>query len=178
MGADRDDQLSGGAAKKRGPSDEAAVGDDGERIQVRADVERAAQRLLRAHVQRCSKNLTGSRLERRAVRTDRFGDPEVHHFDPGLGVILTQEQVLGLDVAVDDVHRVRAAEPSTGLADDDRGERRGQRAVACEAAAEIFASQQLHGDEGETSFGEAGVEDGHHVGALDARCGGRLLREA
>jgi hypothetical protein len=111
-------------------------------------------------------------------RQRRFGmrelrQAEVEDLDPPLG---GDEQVLGLEVAVDDPLLVRCGQAVRHLdrVVDRLADR--QRARA-KAIAERFALEQLRDDEGGAVVG-ADVVNGQDVGMVEARGGARLLLEA
>ena len=101
---------------ERVPAGEHLVEDAAECEEVGAAVHRVARCLLRAHVRRRADRDThlreGRRLRRRSDH--RLADPEVRDDR----VPLVQQDVLGLDVAMDDVVAVRVVERVGHLAHD------------------------------------------------------------
>lgn len=88
-----------------------------------------------------------------------------------------EQDVLGLDVAVDDPGGVRGGEPVGDIRDDrDRG-LGGEPALAVEAGTEIRTADQLH-DEREVVAVHDEVTDGDHPGVVESEQGGALLDEA
>ena len=94
-----------------------------------------------------------------------------------IGVALHEEDVVGLEIAMDDPGGVRACEALEDLRDD--VQRLGERHAArpAEALAEVLAAEQLH-DEIRASVLGAGVEDRDDVRALDRAHRPRLAGEA
>ena len=88
---------------------------DAERVDVGLAVDVVAERLLGGHVVRGAEHAA---VGGQAVVAQRAGDPEVGDLGQALGV---QQDVLGLDVAVHDLVRVRATERAGDL--DRVGER-------------------------------------------------------
>ena len=122
---------------------------------------RASESELGAHVARCSGDGCGWQL-RADLGVAR--DAEVAHLDAPVG---GEQHVGGLDVAMDDALRVRAAErEAQALGDATRlggGERAGR-----EALGEAFAIDKL-GDVIRALASCADVEDLKHAGVVDAR---------
>jgi len=101
--------------------------------------------------------------------------PEVH--DLHRAVVL-DEDVRGLDVAVDDARLVRVREAREHLDDDGHLALERERRRLAHRLLEILTLQQLHRDEGRAVRVVAEVEDGHHVRVRHLRDGLRLALEA
>ena len=97
---------------------EQLVQHDAERIDVRArvDIERRELRLLRAHVLRRADQVTDHRVRAARLLVERhgLGDAEVDHLGARPAVDLRDQQVAGLEVAMDHALLVRVLH---GLAD-------------------------------------------------------------
>src|SRR5262249_54624611 len=133
---DRDDRL----ARERGRPGEALVEDGADREDVgrRSGGARVA-RLLRGHVARGPREgtLAGERdAPARPRRVDRevLREPQVGDEGPRVA-LLREEDVLGLEVAVDDAERVRPAERS-GEGAPERERRRDVERTAAEPVAQ------------------------------------------
>ena len=109
-------------AAERDVPDEHLVEDDAERVDVGLAVDLVAERLLGRDVVRRAEDAA---VGRQALLLERAGDPEVGDLRRAL---LVDEDVLGLDVAVDDPARVRGAERAGDL--DRVGQRLGDRQPA------------------------------------------------
>ena len=107
------------------------------------------------------------------ARPRQLGDAEVEDLDPP---VVRDEQVVGLQVAVDDALVVRGGEPLGDLARVVDGLARRQRA-AVQAAAQRFAFEQLRDDVGRAVV-DADVVDGQDVRVIELPGGARLLLEA
>ena len=109
-----------------------------------------------------------------ALLVERPGDAEVGDLGRAL---LVDEDVLGLDVAVDDALGVGGAERAGDL--DRVGDRLGDRqpAVAADAVLERLALDVLEDDE-RRAVVLAGVDDADDVGVVELRDGPRLAPEA
>jgi hypothetical protein len=103
----------------------------------------------------------------------KAGETEVQQLqDAGGG----EEQILGLDVAVDDALGVGGGEAASGLCGE--GERLARREGATtQAGAERRAVEDLRDDEGASVLG-ADVEDGDDVDVRESGGGPRLALEA
>jgi hypothetical protein len=107
-----------------------------------------------------------------------FGDPEVEQLHERLAVaVVAQEDVLGLDVAVDDAALVRARERLRHVRDDERGVRGRDAPPLHQELAQIAPLEQLHHDVGLALGRHAVVEHLHHVRAAEVRRRVRLLGE-
>ena len=155
--------------------------DDAERPDVGPLVDlRRAHALLRAHVIRRAHDLTGHRRARAPLRLPP-GSAEVEELDEDLtafGLRIAEEDVLGLDVAMDDRGLVGLRERLSDLADDRDDVDRGHAHVLDEMSAEVLALEQLHHDVRRSAVGHAVVEDLDDVRALGRRAYRRLTCEA
>ena len=103
-------------------ADQHLVEDDAERVDVGAGIDSLSHRLLGGDVVGRAEDAPG---RRHPVLLELPGDPEVGQFGPSLGV---DEDVLGLDVAVDHVAGVGDAEAAGDL------DRVGDRVLGLERA--------------------------------------------
>ena len=134
-------QRGGAGAVERGPAGDQFVEHDADGEEIRAPVELAAERLLRAHITRRAQHLADLRAQHLAFRAGAFAigqarDAEIEDLDRA--AVLAQHDVGRLDVAVDDAERVRVAERVGQLASrspECQQSRRGPRAGRpCRAA--------------------------------------------
>ena len=80
-------------------------------------------------------------------RAEHLGDAEVEHLDAGRAVgARGEEEVGGLEVAVDDAERVRLGERLAGLQHVVDGLGRGEVAALLERPREVAALEVLHHD--------------------------------
>ena len=161
------------------PSRDELVEDDTDRVEVAARVERIAASLLGAHVLGRAADDPRARYAWLLRLRAHLGQAEVDDLDEvaarprGL-----QDDVLGLEVAVDDVLVVRLGERRERLAEhvDDAPER--QRSVLVRDAREIAPAQEFH-DQVELAVGcVAEVDDPHRVRVVQPARGARLGDEA
>lgn len=100
--------------------EESLVEHAAERVQIGTAVARSTERELGRHVRRRTEHLAHVGHRRRgAVRRDRLREPEVEHFDV-VAPVRQQHDVGGLEVAMDDLQRVRALERVADLHADAR----------------------------------------------------------
>jgi hypothetical protein len=90
----------------------------------------------------------------------------------------SQEQVLGLEIAVDDALGVGLLERLTGLEQVAHRLADRQRPSALDLRAEVATLEELHDQERRTVLASADVGDPAHVPAREARGGARLAFEA
>ena len=88
------------------------------------------------------------------------------------------DDVVGLEVAVDDALAVRGREGARDGQERLHGDGRGEALLAAEDGAERLAVEQLHDDEGVALIGLAEVEDAHDRGVHQAGGGARLGEQA
>ncbi len=147
-------------------------------VHVGARVELEPADLLRAHVVRRAAHEPG-RGELRVVLRLQLRDAEVEH----LYVLATRaqrldEDVLGLEVAVDDAGRMRVVERGKRLAEQLCDARGRQRPLVAHDLRERAAAQHLHDDVQGAGRGLPEVEDGDRVRVVQAAGGARLVLEA
>ena len=106
-----------------------------------------------------------------AVRPRQAGDPEVEDLDPS---VRGEEEIVGLEVAVDDRARARPRARGTPRRELDRGSQ-GHR-PALEALPEALALEELEHEVGAPAGG-ADVEDGQDVRVGEGGDGPRLVLE-
>ncbi len=106
-------------------------------------------------------------------------DAEVEHLGDLVIVVRHQEDVVGLEIAVDDARLVRAAEGARDVRDHAHGVHVRQPAQLEEPVRERLAVEQLHRDEGDgRRLVDAVIDDLHDVGAAQRGRGLRLPLEA
>jgi hypothetical protein len=141
---------------------EQLVEDGAEAVDVAGGGEHAGLELLRLAVVRCADDHVDLRRvgadDRRAV--PRASEAEVEDLD--LAVVL-DEDVLGLDVAVDDALGVRLGEAEAGLVDDGDGLRGVQRASKLCHALSVHALEVVHQHVHVAVGAQAAVEGADHV---------------
>jgi len=143
-----------------------------EGVDVGARIDLVAGELLGAEVVGCSDE--GSRL-RNAPGLRGASEPEVHHPDAQLPVLLVDHHVLGLHVAMHDAARVRVLE-SFRDADADLEEVAQALQLLAEERAEALAPHDRH-HEKERALRRADVVDRHDSGMIHLRDELRLAPE-
>ena len=119
-----------------------------------------------------------SGLFARTRRRSSLGDAEVEHLDEvGIAVLLDEHDVLGLEIAVHDVARVRARERRGDLARDVERAPSVER-PARDLGAQALALDVLEHEEERAVLELAEVGGGRDVRVLDVRRGHRLALEA
>jgi hypothetical protein len=97
-----------------------------------------------------------------------LGDAEVEHLSDLVIVTRHQEDVLGLQIAVHDAHRVRARQGARHLRDDVVSLSQIEATLTIEPGTEIFTLQVLHHDERHVQP-QAVIEYIYDVGRADLR---------
>ena len=105
------------------------------------------------------------------------GEAEVGQVDALVGALALDQDVAGLDVAVDEAARVGGVERRGDLGDHGGGVLGAHRAVGPSSAAQVGAVDQVHGHEQQAVL-LAGVVDRDHVRVADRDRDPRLLAEA
>jgi hypothetical protein len=173
-GEDLDDRRSA----ERGPARDRLVQDRGHGEEIRAGVHVAAEHLLRGHVPGGAHEEPGPRqlgagLDRpRELRRQGPGEAEVEELHP----VGRQEDVRGLEVAVDDPGRVQGLEGAEDAAGE-RGRLRRRKGPAAQPVGQGLSLQQLHGDE-ELAVVLADLVDLADVRVIDGGGGAGLAPEA
>jgi len=111
------------------------------------------------------------RLSRLLVQ---LGQPEIQHLHLAA---LVDDDVGGLDVAMDDAAAMRFAERLRHFLGDAHGLQH-RHAAALQQVREIFAGHQFHDEEGLAAGGLAIVVDAGDVGVIQGGSGARLAQEA
>src|SRR5215207_6426850 len=130
----------------------------GEAVLVAARIGALVERLLRAHVLRCADDESGAGDPRRRGGTQGERDAEVRDHC----LVLVEQDVLRLDVAVDDTTRVRVLERRGDLACDADRIGHWEHALAVEPLPERLAVEKWH-DVEQPSIDLARVEKGNDV---------------
>ena len=167
-------------ALERGLADQHLKQHAAERVDIGACVDLRAAELLGRHVHRRAQDCPG-RGGRQLDAVDELGDPEIDDLGalaPGDLVIGDQEDVGGLEIAVQDADRVSRGHGARDLPRHPQRRHHGERPVVVDRVAEGLAVQQLHDDVGSAIVGEAEVEDLDDPGVIDRGGGPRLGEEA
>ena len=166
-------RLGGGALSPERPLPRQQLErDDGEGVAVAGRGGALAARLLGSEI--AGRTDDGSRLGV-GGEVGRARDAEVGDLDP---VVVVEQEVARLDVAVDDPVRVRGVECGRGLAQPLERSADGLRSAALEPVGERAAGEVLHDDVGPPLV-IADVEDGDRAGGVrEPRDGERLAGEA
>jgi hypothetical protein len=162
----RADDVDDRRAVEGRPAGEHLEEDDARRVEVRADVHiaRAADLLGREVVGRAD-HLAGHR-DARAVRRGDLREPEVAELR---GPVLGEEDVLGLDVAVDEPPLVEVGEPEQEVAHDRERGLFLERADPCLQPVEVAAADELGREEEPPACGPAALVGGDERLMLERR---------
>jgi len=140
-------------------------GTDGPEIRARVDLAALAEGLLGRHVRGRTHRAPRARGVRAGLRHDDARDAEVEDLEHAL---LREEQVVGLEVAVDGPARVRRGHHVEQLPGDRHRLARRERAPrAGQAALQRLALEQLHHQERRAILGLVVVDDAHDTRVLD-----------
>ena len=145
------------------------VEDRAQRVDVGALIDHlVAAGLLGRHVRDGPDHRAGARRRVHLVDRLQLGDAEVEHLEE-IGPVLppADEQILRLEVAVDDPRGVRDLHAAARLRHQIGGPPDRQRPLAPEERGEALADQVLHHDVGRAVLGDAEVDGGRHVLALE-----------
>jgi hypothetical protein len=144
--------------------------DDAQGVEIRARVEGLALRLLGRHVPRRSEDRARLRLhgiELAGLVVEHLGDAEVEDLENLAGFArrshFGEEQIVGLEIAVNDAFGVRLGQRAQGLQCRVDCVRGAEPRAAGDALAEGFAVEQLHGQIELTGLGLTEVEDRHRM---------------
>src|SRR5262249_17038019 len=153
--------------------------EDTERVDVRARIDRLTARLLGRHVIRRSEHDPGARELR---STDDLRRAEVDDADLVFWCLsrhtTNEEDVLGLEVAMDDVRRVTRGGSFRDFLRDPNRDARWNRPARTKARRERFAVEDLHHEVRDAVFELAEVVDGDDARMFDRRGRLRFLHEA
>ena len=148
MRADAEEDVLDGLSLPGDLTRQRLVGHHGERPQVAAMIERVeAARLLGAHIARRPEDhvLAGRERRARPERLRRARDAEVEELHEQAPVlVLREEHVRGLEIAVEDLLGVGLAERACHLHHDRGGLREIELAASLDARLERLAFEQLH----------------------------------
>jgi len=131
------DRLHGQPAEGRHAGQQ-LVGDHAQAVDVGGGSRRQTLALLRAHVERRADGVRAGQL--RVVPGEQLGEAEVGDLDAAAG----EQDVGGLEVAVDDSRRVRRVDRRRDLGEQLERRRRRERALATQPVGEVAAVGELH----------------------------------
>src|SRR5262249_26689746 len=135
------------AGGKRAAAGQQVVPGSAQRVEVAADVGRAAVAcLFGGHVVERADGGAGAG-DAEEVLVHGAGQAHVGQLDEQPAAFLDDEEVGGLDVAVDDVLVVGVPQGAAALDDDLAGLLRIQRPLALDVVVEVDAVHELHGEE-------------------------------
>jgi hypothetical protein len=175
-------------AHERGRAAEQLIKDDAEGIDVGALIDAAidAAALLGRHVRGRPQQRSGQRVGRRPPdRISHLRDPEVDHLDPVATAapgVRDQEQIVGLQIAVNDPARVRRRQRPGRLHTDVDHVRDGQGgdgdATAGRPLAEGLAIEKFHHHVRQPLGQNTHVEHLHDTRVIDGERGARFVEKS
>ena len=176
---DRCERRGRALSFERSAPREEPVQDGAERPHVRARVDVAGVAdLLRGHVERGSEHVA-RRRELVVVRAEHLGDAEVEHLEErGAVGPRREEEVRGLEIAVDDAALVGLEDGLARLEHQVHRLDDGERAALLRVATEVDAVEHLHDDVRIAALHAPHVEHARHVLGGQPRRGARLTDEA
>ena len=153
--------------------------DDPDLIDVAAPVNLCGHDLLGAHVFRRAEGHAGrGRRELAGIGRVELGDAEVDQLhEVAVPLIVDDEDVRGLDVAVEDASRVSRREALAELPGDEGGPERLDGPLLVDELGDRSPVQTLHRDKGDALLGGAIVEDPHNVLVQERADHAALLHE-
>ena len=157
------------------------VGNDAERPDVPAGRDDVAGGLLRGHVIERADQQPGARAVapwRDQLGTERLCEPEVEHLRDNPGLLILQEDVLGLQIAVHETLRMRGAHGRADAPQDVQDFADGQGTSGAKALPQRLAFEQLHDEKRATLAIEPEVVDADDVHVREAGGRPRLTAEA
>ena len=135
-------------------------------------------RLLRRHVPGRAEHDALARERRVLGQLLDLADTEVQDLrERRIRIAIDEEDVVGLEIAMNDARVVRTHEAAHDLHEDALRLGRIEQPFALDPLGQRLAAKQLHDDESDAVIGEAGVEDLHDVRALGGARGLGLARE-
>ena len=106
-----------------------------------------------------------------------LGDPEVEHLHDRPRLVAREEDVVGLEIAVNDAQALRPGEGAAHAGQHQRRRREAEHTLAVEALRQGLAVEAFHGDVGDALV-NAVIEDLDDVAAAEPRGGLRFAEEA
>ncbi len=173
------DDLRGRLRLEGQPSRKELVENDADRVEVAARVERVAATLLGRHVLGRAAHDSGARDRRLRFLDLHLREAEVDDLhEVAAAAHRLEDDVLGLEVAVDDVEVMRFGERRERLSEhvDHAPER--ERPVLVRHAREVFAAQVLHDEVELAVVGLAEIDDRDRVRVVQSARRARLGDEA
>lgn len=158
------------------PPGEGLVEDRPEGVEVAPGIDRLTPHLLGRHVGRRSDDDPG--LGELTVGRPRLGDAEVEHLCLEAGSVRDEEDVVGLDVAVDDAGAVGGVERPADVAGEQGDLSGSPRAESVDHVGEAHPGEVLHDEEGRAVVQLSRVEDRDDAGVVDLRDDPRLPLES
>src|SRR5690606_36126370 len=166
-------ELRGIVGLERGATGEQLEEDQADGVEIGARVDLAARGLLRRHVARGPKHDALPRELLAAALVEQLGDAKVDDLDDLVAAeILAQEDVLGLEIAVDDADVVGVLEAEKDLLDRGDGLVGGPRAAGL--AVEVATLEQLHDQVLGPAVARSEVRDRQAGGRAEAGVAGGL----
>ena len=183
LGSVLDDECGRRIPEERGTPGDHLVEDAAERVDVRPRVERLALALLGGHVDRRPEHHPAHRQVRSAREIgsvlSKLGHAEIQNLDEDRAVARRfEEDVVGLQIAMDDAFGVSCVNGRTDLAHDVDGRTDWQLRAVLDLDPESASLEELHHKVGAAFLDDSEVVDRDDVRVLQSRDGERFPLEA
>ena len=155
------------------------VGNHGERPKIPTAAEGASPQLLRRHVAQGAEGHAGEGVGSFvSYARKEFGDAEIGDLDDFGGAGADQEDIFGLEIAVDEAAAVSGFETGAERLEDLKDARGSEAHVSLELLAEGDALEEFHDEEGALGRVDAEIVHGDEIGMREAASHAAFAAEA